>query len=88
MHVDFNLNRNDLEALLRHCDSYSPTSDDPPEDARLQDTLEALRAPLEIADILTLGLVRLPDAWSACCAREQHGQLISTKVDQPTFESS
>ena len=48
MMIDFDLNQN-LEALLRHCRSFKPGSDDPREDRRLQDALEALQEALETA---------------------------------------
>lgn len=42
MHVDFDLPRNDAEALLRHCAERRPGTGDAREDARLRDALEAL----------------------------------------------
>jgi len=36
------LNQNDADALLRHCQSYKPSSGDSREDARLTDALDAL----------------------------------------------
>mgnify|MGYP003588673692 CR=1 FL=1 len=42
MHIELDLNQNDLEALLRHCQSFRPASGDSREDARLGDALEAL----------------------------------------------
>ncbi|MCT4498031.1 hypothetical protein N0U25_09525 [Pseudomonas sivasensis] len=44
--IELDLNTNDAEALLRHCESYVPTDDDPREKRRLQATLEALREAL------------------------------------------
>ncbi|RMO81412.1 hypothetical protein ALQ34_01932 [Pseudomonas syringae pv. maculicola] len=46
MHIEFDLNQNDLEALLRHWQAYRPTSGDPRENQRLQDALEALEQAL------------------------------------------
>jgi hypothetical protein len=42
MHIEFDLNVNDAEALLRHCQTHVPASGDPREDARLMDALAAL----------------------------------------------
>ena len=42
MHIQFDLNHNDRDALLRHCQVFHPSSGDPREDARLADALEAL----------------------------------------------
>jgi len=50
MHVEFDLNRNDLEALLRHCEAFMPESGDPREDQRLADALEALEEALREAN--------------------------------------
>ncbi|MHC8314338.1 hypothetical protein [Pseudomonas fluorescens] len=44
--IELDLNTNDAEALLRHCESYVPTDDDPREKRRLQAALEALREAL------------------------------------------
>ena len=49
MTIYFDLNQNDLEALLRHCQSFVPATGDSREDRRLQDALEALREALEAA---------------------------------------
>lgn len=49
MMIEFDLNTNDAEALLRHCRSFTPGSGDPWEDRRLQDALEALQEALEAA---------------------------------------
>ncbi|WP_170929266.1 hypothetical protein [Pseudomonas sp. B8(2017)] len=49
--ITFDLNTNDAEALLRHCEQFIPQSSDAREDRRLEDALltlaEALRAHLE-----------------------------------------
>lgn len=49
--ITFDLNTNDAEALLRHCEQFIPQSGDAREDRRLEDALhtlaEALRAHLE-----------------------------------------
>lgn len=49
MHVDFDLPRNDCEALLRHCAEHVPSSGDVREDARLRDALVALQEALRAA---------------------------------------
>ena len=40
--IEFDLNTNDCEALLRHCETFVPTSEDPREARRLQPALEVL----------------------------------------------
>ena len=45
--IELDLNTNDKEALLRHCQSFRTASDDPREDHRLADALEALKEALE-----------------------------------------
>lgn len=42
MHIELDLNQNGLETLLRHCQSFTPASNDSREDGRLSDALEAL----------------------------------------------
>jgi len=42
MLIQFDLNHNDFDALLRHCQTFTPKTDDPREDQRLRDALEAL----------------------------------------------
>jgi hypothetical protein len=42
MLIELELNINDAEALLRHCDAYQPDSGDFREDSRLRDALETL----------------------------------------------
>ncbi|MBK3468170.1 MULTISPECIES: hypothetical protein [Pseudomonas] len=44
--IEFDLNRNDCEALIRHCESFVPAGDDPREMRRLQEALETLREAL------------------------------------------
>lgn len=44
--IEFDLNTNDSETLLRHCESFVPESDDPREKRRLLAGLEALRVAL------------------------------------------
>lgn len=44
--IEFDLNSNDAEALLRHAESFKPASGDPREDRRLESAMEALRAAL------------------------------------------
>lgn len=46
MLVEFDLNHNDRDALLRHCQSFQPATGDPREDARLADALAALQEAL------------------------------------------
>ncbi len=41
--IEFDLNVNDAEALLRHCESFVPDSGDAREDGRLEAALEELR---------------------------------------------
>ncbi|MGY2257794.1 hypothetical protein [Pseudomonas sp. SDO55104_S430] len=41
--INFDLNRNDSEALLRHAEEFMPRSKDPREDARLRDALRELK---------------------------------------------
>lgn len=48
--VEFDLNHNDRDALLRHCQSFQPATGDPREDARLADALAALQEALERAE--------------------------------------
>lgn len=45
--IDLDLNTNDAEALLRHCQNFKPSSGDAREDRRLHDALEALREALQ-----------------------------------------
>lgn len=52
MHIEFDLNQNDLEALLRHCESFKPASGDSRDDRRLEDALEALQEALLTANAL------------------------------------
>lgn len=40
--IEFDLNTNDSETLLRHCESFVPTGDDPRETRRLEAALQAL----------------------------------------------
>ena len=49
MHIQLDLNRNDLDALLRHCREFSPRTGDAREDARLVDALQSLAEGLEEA---------------------------------------
>jgi hypothetical protein len=42
MLIELELNINDAEALLRHCDAYKPSSGECREDSRLRDALETL----------------------------------------------
>lgn len=50
MHIELDLNQNDLEALLRHCQSFEPASGDAREDQRLGDALAALQEALLVAN--------------------------------------
>lgn len=47
MHIHFDLNRSDCDALQRHCQEFVPDSGDAREDVRLAEALEALIAALE-----------------------------------------
>lgn len=47
--IELDLNRNDAEALLRHCLEHKPGSGDHREDSRLRDALEALRDAISAA---------------------------------------
>ncbi|CRM19353.1 antitoxin Xre/MbcA/ParS toxin-binding domain-containing protein [Pseudomonas sp. 35 E 8] len=49
MIITLDLNTNDAESLLRHCNVYQPTSDDCREDSRLRDALEALASAIKEA---------------------------------------
>ncbi len=40
--INFDLNQNDAETLLRHCLEHKPGTGDHREDSRLRDALEAL----------------------------------------------
>lgn len=42
MFIEFDLNRNDFDALVRHCQTFSPDTGDAHEDRRLLDALETL----------------------------------------------
>lgn len=50
MLIQLDLNQNDLEALLRHCQTHKPGTGDAREDQRLADALEALEEALEVAN--------------------------------------
>ncbi|MCU1720524.1 hypothetical protein [Pseudomonas sp. 5P_5.1_Bac1] len=49
MLVEFDLNTNDLEALLRHARAFQPETDDARENRRLTDALDQLADALEMA---------------------------------------
>ncbi|WP_265534513.1 antitoxin Xre/MbcA/ParS toxin-binding domain-containing protein [Pseudomonas saponiphila] len=42
MLIEFDLNHNDVQALLHHCTEYQPSSEDFRENARLREALETL----------------------------------------------
>lgn len=45
MFIQFDLNRNDFDALMRHCQTHRPSTGDAREDQRLLDALlEAMQA--------------------------------------------
>lgn len=46
MLIQFDLNNNEAEALLRHALSFKPSTDDPRENSRLAEALQALSEPL------------------------------------------
>lgn len=50
MHISLDLNQNDAEALLRHCQTHRAATGDAREDRRLEDALEALAEALQAAD--------------------------------------
>jgi hypothetical protein len=50
MFIEFDLNRNDFDALMRHCQTYRPETGDSREDQRLLDALEALLEAMRGAD--------------------------------------
>lgn len=47
MLIELELNTNDAEALLRHCDGYEPSSGDYRDDSRLADALETLASAIK-----------------------------------------
>lgn len=47
MLVQLDLNHNDRDALLRHCQTFRPATGDARENARLADALEALEEALQ-----------------------------------------
>lgn len=51
MLIQLDLNQNDLEGLLRHCQTHKPGPGDARENQRLADALEALEEALEVAKI-------------------------------------
>ncbi|SDU91068.1 hypothetical protein SAMN05216558_0577 [Pseudomonas vancouverensis] len=44
--IEFDLNTNDCETLLRHCEGFVPEGDDPREKRRLLTALDVLREAL------------------------------------------
>lgn len=50
MHIQFNLNHNDRDALLWHCEEFLPCRGAAREEARLADALETLAISLIDAD--------------------------------------
>ena len=50
MHIEFDLNQNELDALLHHCQSHKPDSGDIREDRRLEDALDTLLQALVAAN--------------------------------------
>lgn len=50
MHIEFDLNQNDLDALIHHCQSHKPDSGDVREDQRLADALDTLMQALVAAN--------------------------------------
>lgn len=50
MHIQLDLNQNDLEALLHHSQTYKPHSPDARENQRLADALLALEEALKEAN--------------------------------------
>ncbi|UVL91797.1 hypothetical protein [Pseudomonas sichuanensis] len=50
MFIEFDLNRNDFDALMRHCQTFQPDTGDAREDQRLLDGLEALLEAMRESD--------------------------------------
>lgn len=50
--LELDLNHNDAEALLHHCQAFKPGSGDAREDRRLEAALDALRSAL-VAQLLS-----------------------------------
>ncbi|MFJ4156208.1 hypothetical protein ACIPZF_15610 [Pseudomonas sp. NPDC089752] len=50
MFIEFDLNRNDFDALMRHCLTYRPETGDAREDQRLLDALETLLEAMQVSD--------------------------------------
>ncbi len=50
MFIEFDLNRNDFDALMRHCLTFRPDTGDPREDQRLLDGLQALLEAMRESD--------------------------------------
>lgn len=50
MFIEFDLNRNDFDALTRHCQTHRPETGDAREDQRLLDALEALLEAMQVSD--------------------------------------
>ncbi|MCU0123546.1 hypothetical protein N8H41_06095 [Pseudomonas vlassakiae] len=50
MFIEFDLNRNDFDALMRHCQTHRPSTGDAREDQRLLDALEALLEAMQASD--------------------------------------
>jgi hypothetical protein len=47
MLIELELNTNDAEALLRHCNAYHPDASDYRDDSRLADALETLASAIK-----------------------------------------
>ncbi|KPZ27223.1 hypothetical protein [Pseudomonas coronafaciens] len=50
MFIEFDLNRNGFDALMRHCQTYRLETGDAREDQRLLDALEALLEAMQVSD--------------------------------------
>lgn len=50
MFIEFDLNRNNFDALMRHCQTHRPSTGDAREDQRLLDALEALLEAMQASD--------------------------------------
>lgn len=50
MFIEFGLNRNDFDALIRHCQTHRPNTGDTREDQRLLDAFQALVEAMQACD--------------------------------------
>lgn len=50
MFIEFDLNLNDFDALMRHCQTHRPSTGDAREDQRLLDALETILEAMQASD--------------------------------------